>query len=140
MSGESYDSSTFTQIHAQTNYNYTQPPPASLAVRYSLPPPTEAFTGREEEVHLITTAVTDAAAVGGGVAVHAIRGMPGAGKTALAGHVAHLLRPLFPDRQLFIDLHAHTPGRDPTPPEAVLAELLTAGGWTTNTCPRIYRG
>jgi hypothetical protein len=34
----------------------------------------------------------------------------------------------FPDRQLFIDLHAHTPGREPVRSEDALAELLTAVG------------
>ena len=45
------------------------------------------------------------------MAVLVIGGMPGVGKTALAVHVAHVLQGRFPDRQLFIDLHAHTPGR-----------------------------
>ena len=113
-----------------------QPPsPSSLAVRCSLPPDTSAFTGRDEELRLITTAVTDAARAGGVVAIHAIDGMPGVGKTALAVHVAHLLRHRFPDRQLFIDLHAHTPGHDPTPPEAALAELLTAAGVDARNLP-----
>ena len=58
----------------------------------SLPPDTAAFTGRDEELRLITTAVTDAAGAGGVVAIHAIGGMPGVGKTALAVHAAHLLR------------------------------------------------
>ncbi len=94
-------------------------------MRYSLPPDTAAFTGRDEELRLITTAVTDAAGAGGVVAIHA---MPGVGKTALAVHAAHRLRGRFPHRQLFIDLHAHTPGQDPAAPAAALAELLTAVG------------
>ena len=141
MYGEAHDSSRFTQIRTQTNYNYNQPPtPAPLAVRYSLPPDTAVFTGRDEELHRITTAVTDAAGADGGVAIHAISGMPGAGKTALACHVAHLLRPRFPDRQLFIDLHAHTPGQDPMPPEEALAELLTAVGMEDRYLPKDLEG
>jgi tetratricopeptide (TPR) repeat protein len=123
MHGESHDSSTFIQIGTQI----IQPPPP-VEVRYSLPPDTAAFTGRDKELADIVAATTDAAAVGGVVAIHAIGGMPGVGKTALAVHVAHKLRSRFPDRQLFIDLHAHTPGRDPVSPGAALADLLTATG------------
>jgi tetratricopeptide (TPR) repeat protein len=101
---------------------------SSLAVRYSLPPDTAAFTGRDEELTQITAAVMDAAGAGGVVAVRAIDGMPGVGKTALVVHVAHLLRHQFPDRQLFINLHAHTPGRESVRPEDALAGLLTAVG------------
>jgi tetratricopeptide (TPR) repeat protein/DNA-binding XRE family transcriptional regulator len=98
--------------------------PASSApeVRYSLPPDAAAFTGRDKELDWITTAV------GGVVAIHAIDGMPGVGKTALAVHVAHRLRDRFPDRQLFVDLHGHTPGQDPVPAGAALAGLLSATG------------
>jgi len=103
-------------------------PGGALAVRYSLPLDTAAFTGRAGELGLISAAVTEAAVVGGVVAIHAIGGMPGVGKTALAVHAAHLLRGRFPDRQLFIDLHAHTPGQEPVSPEAALAGLLTAVG------------
>jgi hypothetical protein len=62
------------------------------------------------------------------VAIHAIGGMPGAGKTTLAVHAAHLLVSQFPDRQLFIDLHAHTPGHEPVRPEDALVGLLAAVG------------
>jgi tetratricopeptide (TPR) repeat protein len=103
-------------------------PAAAAEVRYSLPPDAAAFTGRGEELSRVTAAVAAAAGAGGVVAVRAIDGMPGAGKTALAVHAAHVLREEFPDRQLFIDLHAHTPGREPVRPEDALAALLAAAG------------
>src|SRR5579863_6077739 len=84
-------------------------PPTSPEVRYSLPPDAASFTGRDEELGLIMAEVTGSTGVAGVVAIHAIDGMPGVGKTALAVHVAHRLRDRFPDRQLFIDLHGHTP-------------------------------
>ena len=62
------------------------------------------------------------------VAVRAIGGMPGVGKTALAVHAAYALRNRFPDRQLYINLHAHTPGKEPLLPEDALAGLLAAVG------------
>jgi predicted ATPase len=74
------------------------------------------------------------------VAIHAIDGMPGVGKTTLAVHVAHLLRPRFPDRQLFINLHAHTPGQDPLTPQAALAGLLTATGVDARNLPDDLQG
>ena len=103
-------------------------PPAAPRVRYSLPPDTARFTGRSEELDRITAAVAGAGRAGGVVTVGAIGGMPGVGKTALAVHVAHRLSDRFPDRQLFIDLHAHTPGREPVAPGDALAGLLTAAG------------
>ncbi len=137
MHGKSRGSSTFTQIGTQI----IQPlPQSSPEVRYSLPPDTAAFTGRDEELSLITAAVTDAAGAGGVVAIQAIGGMPGVGKTALAVHVAHLLRGRFPDRQLFIDLHAHTPGQDTVLPEAALAGLLTAVGVDARYLPEDLEG
>jgi tetratricopeptide (TPR) repeat protein len=114
--------------------------PSPEAVRYSLPPDAAAFTGRNEELGLIIAAVTAAAGAGGVVAIHAIGGMPGIGKTALAVHVAHLLKTQFPDRQLFINLHAHTPGHDPILPEAALAGLLAAIGVDARRLPKDLDG
>src|SRR4029077_1026967 len=106
-----------------------QQPPAP--VRFSLPPDSSAFTGREAELAAITGAVTGA----GGLVTIAIIGMPGVGKTTLAVHAAHALRGEFPDRQLFIDLRGHTPGQDPVPPGAALAELLAATGVDPRNLP-----
>jgi tetratricopeptide (TPR) repeat protein len=113
------------RLVATSQVNVMLPVPAAPEVRYSLPPDAAAFTGRGEELSQVTTAVASA---GGVVAVRAIDGMPGVGKTALAVHAAHVLRDRFPDRQLFIDLHAHSPGRDPVRPEDALAGLLAAAG------------
>jgi tetratricopeptide (TPR) repeat protein len=112
---------------------FTKPPsglhiPAAAEVRYSLPPDTAVFTGREEEVSQIIGAAAVMAEASGMVAVHAIGGMPGVGKTALAVHAAYALRNRFPDRHLYINLHAHTPGREPLLPKDALAGLLAAVG------------
>jgi tetratricopeptide (TPR) repeat protein/transcriptional regulator with XRE-family HTH domain len=97
-------------------------------VRSSLPPDTAAFTGRDAELALVTAAVTEAARDGGVVAIRAIGGMPGVGKTALAVHAGHLLAAQFPDRRLFVDLHGHTAGREPVTAAEALAGLLAATG------------
>jgi tetratricopeptide (TPR) repeat protein len=97
----------------------------------SLPPDTAAFTGREAELKLITAAAAEA----GSIAIRAIAGMPGVGKTALAVHAAHLLVGQFPDRQLLVDLHGHTPGRQPVTPLDALAGLLAATGADSRFIP-----
>ncbi len=104
------------------------PVPGVPEVRYSLPPDAAAFTGRDEELGQVTALLEGAALAGGVVTVRAIGGMPGVGKTALAVHAAHLLRDRFPGRQLFIDLHAHTAGREPVRSVDALAGLLSATG------------
>jgi transcriptional regulator with XRE-family HTH domain len=92
----------------------------------TLPADTATFTGRQEQVAEIAAAVAGAAQAGRVVAIHAIDGMPGVGKTTLAVHVGHLVADEFPDGQLFIDLHAHTPGQRPVEPADALASLLAA--------------
>jgi hypothetical protein len=132
MHGQSHDTSTFRQTGIEINV--LPQAPAASEVRYSLPLDAAAFTGREEELSKVTAAA-GAAGAGGIVAVNAIGGMAGMGKTALAVHAAHALRDRFPDRQLFIDLHAHTPGREPVRPEDALAVLLAAVGVDTQGLP-----
>jgi NB-ARC domain len=127
MTGSSHGSSTFNQV-AGNQYNVHPPPAPPLSATCTLPTDTAAFTGRTKELHDIIPAVTAAAEAGRVVAIHAIGGMPGVGKTALAVHVGHLLADRFPDRQLFLDLHAHTAGQEPVKPEAALASLLAADG------------
>ncbi len=74
------------------------------------------------------------------MAIRAIGGMPGIGKTALAVHAAHELAGRFPDRQLFVNLHGHTPGQDPVTPADALAGLLAATGVDPRALPGDLEG
>ncbi|NLT54277.1 MAG: tetratricopeptide repeat protein [Actinomycetales bacterium] len=114
---------------------------ASAALWCTLPPDVVGFTGRHDQVDaIVTTARKRGASEDGVVAIHAIDGMPGIGKTALAVHVAHRLRRRFPDGQWFVDLHAHTPGHRPTEPADALAGLLIGDGVDPRSLPDDLEG
>ena len=95
-------------------------PPARVEGPNLLPRDVPDFTGRDETVQLL---LDDPA---GGI--DAIDGMAGVGKTTLAVHVAHRLADRYPDGQLFLNLHGHTPGHEPLSPADALRALLTAAG------------
>jgi DNA-binding SARP family transcriptional activator/tetratricopeptide (TPR) repeat protein len=107
--------------------------PAVPAVLRSLPAGTAAFAGREEELRQLLLAGGDAAAPV--LAISAVDGMPGVGKTTLAVHAAHLLADRFPDGQMFMNLHAHTIGQRPVEPSEALAALLAATGVAAANIP-----
>ena len=67
--------------------------------------------------------------------IHAIGGMAGIGKTTLVVHAAHQLAGRFPDGQIFLPLHAHTPGQRPVDPADALASLLLAAGISAQAIP-----
>ena len=83
---------------------------ATAALR-SLPRDITSFTGRQRELQDL---VDTAAGSGGLVGIHAIGGMAGIGKTAFAVHAAYRLVDWFPGGQIFLPLHAHTPGQRPS--------------------------
>jgi tetratricopeptide (TPR) repeat protein/transcriptional regulator with XRE-family HTH domain len=100
----------------------------AVAATRALPRDIGSFTGREAELNGLLAVLAEAAEGGGVVGIHAIDGMAGAGKTALAVHAAHRLAGRFPDGQFFVPLHAHTLGqRLVDPAEALASLLLTAG-------------
>ena len=129
MRGESHDSSKLTQIGVQNNF--TGPVPAAATMR-TLPGDVAAFTGRDTELRQLIAAAAGPAGV---VTIHTVDGMPGVGKTALVTRAAHLLAGDFPDGQLFVDLHAHTPGVEPADPGEVLAGLLACTGMAPGQIP-----
>ncbi|WNI15938.1 AfsR/SARP family transcriptional regulator [Actinacidiphila sp. ITFR-21] len=91
-----------------------------------LPATVADFTGREGFVRELTEQLAETSRDSGVMAVSALAGIGGVGKTTLAVHVAHQVREDFPDGQLYVDLQ----GTDPRPaePEAVLAAFLRALG------------
>jgi tetratricopeptide (TPR) repeat protein len=102
-----------------------------------LPADTGVFTGRVDELkRLLALGGRDLVGSGPGAAViAAIDGMAGIGKTALALRAGHLLADLFPDGQLFIDLHGHTPGLPARDPAEALSVLLGSLGLPPRSIP-----
>jgi DNA-binding SARP family transcriptional activator len=92
-----------------------------------LPADLADFTGRQQALAALTGLLgrePDGRAPA--MVVAAIAGMAGVGKTALAVHAAHRLRPRFPDGQLYV--HLGGPGKQARQPAEVLASLLQALG------------
>jgi tetratricopeptide (TPR) repeat protein len=106
-----------------------------VSVRQTLPRDIAAFTGRDDELRNLLRAVEDGAQTGRPVVVHAIDGMAGVGKSALAVHAAHQLTGNFPDGQLFVRLDAHTPGQRPVDPSDALSALLRETGMDPSQIP-----
>ncbi len=98
------------------------------AATRTLPRDIAAFTGRQAELAQLMGTLASMTATGGVVGIHAIGGMAGVGKTAFAVHAAHRLAGNFPDGQIFLPLHGHTPGQQPVDPADALASLLLTAG------------
>ncbi len=97
-----------------------------------LPADTVDFTGRAEQVELLEgMLLRDGRSTA--VAISALVGQGGIGKTALAVHMAHRLRHAFPDGQLYVDLHGAE--AQPAAPGEVLARWLTALGMDSRALP-----
>jgi transcriptional regulator with XRE-family HTH domain len=108
--------------------------------KFSVPPDTAAFVGRSAELRLIRQAALQASGSCAGSQVVTIEGMPGVGKTALAVRAARLLTQQYPGWHLFIDLHGHTPGREPVTSSDALAGLMAATGVDSRFMPADLEG
>ncbi|MFI9247106.1 AfsR/SARP family transcriptional regulator [Streptomyces sp. NPDC053086] len=109
--------------------------PAIAPVRPAqLPASVPDFTGRSSFVAELSDVLSSASEAEGRVmAVSALAGIGGVGKTTLAVHVAHRARPAFPDGQLYVDLQGTGPR--PAEPETVLGSFLRALGTADSAIP-----
>ncbi|MFF9041174.1 BTAD domain-containing putative transcriptional regulator [Streptomyces sp. NPDC014892] len=111
------------------------PEPAAAPVRPAqLPATVPDFTGRASLVEDLSAVLAQASAAEGQVmAVSALAGIGGVGKTTLAVRVAHQARGAFPDGQLYVDLQGA--GARPAEPETVLGAFLRALGTADSAIP-----
>jgi tetratricopeptide (TPR) repeat protein/transcriptional regulator with XRE-family HTH domain len=107
-------------------------PDGVAAATRTLPRDISSFTGRARELEQLAQAAAGTRQV---VGIHAIGGMAGIGKTAFAVHAAHRLAGRFPDGQIFLPLHGHTPGQQPVDPAEALASLLLTAGVAAGQVP-----
>ncbi|MFF4501174.1 BTAD domain-containing putative transcriptional regulator [Streptomyces sp. NPDC001401] len=104
---------------------------ASVVRPSQLPATVPDFTGRAAFVSELVELLADS--TGAVLAISALAGIGGVGKTTLAVHVAHQARHTFSDGQLYVDLQGT--GARPTEPETVLGFFLRALGMEDSAIP-----
>jgi DNA-binding SARP family transcriptional activator/tetratricopeptide (TPR) repeat protein len=98
---------------------------------HQLPPDTPEYTGRDTIQARAHAVLTDQVALAQGTVTAAFAGKAGAGKTALAVHIAHRIRPGFTDA-LYVDLRGTS---EPLEPTRVLARFVQALGVSRAAVP-----
>jgi tetratricopeptide (TPR) repeat protein/DNA-binding XRE family transcriptional regulator len=119
-----------------TGVRTPRPDVGFAAATRTLPRDVGSFTGREAELTQLLGVSSSQLTSGDAVIIYAVGGMAGVGKTALAVHAAHRLAADFPDGQIFLPLHGHTPGQAPIEPEQALASLLQSAGVAVEHIPQ----
>jgi tetratricopeptide (TPR) repeat protein/transcriptional regulator with XRE-family HTH domain len=108
--------------------------PARVAVTPSqLPPDIDDFTGREDALERLRVRITARPSGSTAVVITGAVGKAGVGKTALAVHAAHTLRPRFPDGQLYVNLRGAE--AQALAPAEVLGRFLRALGVDGQSLP-----
>lgn len=107
-----------------------------------LPAGSSRFVGRARQLQILDEVLAGQ----DGPMLCVVHGAPGVGKTAVALQWAHRRAHLFPDGQLFVDLHAYGPTSVPADPASVLEGFLVVLGWPSEQIPadieeraRLYR-
>lgn len=92
-----------------------------------LPAAVEDFTGRVDELAQLSALLQPAGDRPPTVAISAIAGTPGVGKTALAVYWAHQMADRFPDGQLYVNLRGYDPDQPVRPADALAGFLRSLG-------------
>jgi tetratricopeptide (TPR) repeat protein len=100
----------------------------SAVVPRQLPAAPRVFVGRRDELDRLDAALRDASATASAVAISAITGAGGIGKTWLALHWAHQNAERFPDGQLYTNLRGFDPTGQPVSSAVAVRGFLDALG------------
>ncbi|KUL28474.1 AfsR/SARP family transcriptional regulator [Actinoplanes awajinensis] len=109
--------------------------PELAAVPAELPRRSPYFVGREADLEHLASLLADGRLAEDGTAVVAITGTAGVGKTALAVHWGHRVRHLFPDGQLYVNLHGFAPAVPVTDPADAVQGFLDRLGVPAHRLP-----
>ncbi|GAA3774843.1 BTAD domain-containing putative transcriptional regulator [Plantactinospora mayteni] len=93
-----------------------------------LPSDVRGFAGRADELARLDAVLADAGEQSTAVAVCAVSGTAGVGKTTLAVHWAHRIARRFPDGQLYVNLRGFDPAESPVDPAQAVRGFLEALG------------
>jgi DNA-binding SARP family transcriptional activator/transcriptional regulator with XRE-family HTH domain/tetratricopeptide (TPR) repeat protein len=102
--------------------------PAGHVVPRQLPTGPRSFVGRAGELAVLSALAEWDLGRASGVAIAALTGMAGIGKTALAVYWAHQVADQFPDGQLFVNLRGSGPSGMPVMQTDAVRGFLTALG------------
>ena len=105
------------------------------AATRTLPRDIASFTGRKPELAYLVAAVAEAAILAGWRASAQSGGWPGSARLPWRCMLPTSIAARFPDGQIFLPLHAHTPGQQPVDPADALATLLQAAGIAAQQIP-----
>jgi DNA-binding SARP family transcriptional activator/tetratricopeptide (TPR) repeat protein len=105
------------------------------AVPRQLPPAVRHFVGRAREQERLFAMLDETLDGRSAVAISAVGGTPGVGKTALAVHWAHRVADRFPDGQLYVDLRGFGPSDTPVEPSEATGGFLEGLGVPAKQIP-----
>ncbi|WP_240507290.1 AfsR/SARP family transcriptional regulator [Streptomyces kanamyceticus] len=113
----------------------TRAPTTPTVVPRQLPAQPRGFTGRNEQLALLSEVLGSPDEPGGTAVVCAIGGIGGIGKTWLALRWAHEHHNAFPDGQLYVNLRGFDPGGEPVPAHTAVRGFLEALGTDVMAVP-----
>lgn len=132
------ESSTSEPKASGSNVDVAGTPPINPPAE--LPADVYGFVGRDGEIARLLELLspptgTAVAYAPTAVPIAVITGSAGVGKTALAVHLAHLIRSNFPDGQLYVDLRGYSPAGLSLAPGEVLVRILRSIGVDPSQMP-----
>ncbi len=127
LSGRAGDVVQARDVHGGVHFHGPAPHVAGTPPPRQLPGDVRGFVNRRTELAYLDRVLDGDPAEPLVVGVSVIAGTAGVGKTSLALHWAHQVHDLFPDGQLYANLHGYDPGPPVTAAQVLDHFLRTLG-------------